>query len=102
MDVSRPATGLTPAAEGEATLLLEVRDAAGNTTSVRRKVTVDRTLALTSVSRRTFSPNGDGVHDDVTLSFRLTRAADVTATVVHGGSTVRTMRLGTLAPAPGP
>ena len=60
-------------------------------------MTVDRTLALTSVSRRTFSPNGDGVHDAVTLSFRLTRAADVTATVVHSGSTVRTIRLGRLA-----
>ena len=43
------------------------------------------------------SPNGDGVHDAVTLSFRLTRAADVTATVVHSGSTVRTIRLGRLA-----
>ena len=63
----------------------------------RRKVTVDRTLKLTSVSRKTFSPNGDGVNDAVTLSFRLTRAADVTATVVRSGSTVRTMRLGRLA-----
>ena len=33
----------------------------------------------------------------MTLSFRLTRAADVTATVVRSGSTVRTMRLGRLA-----
>ena len=66
-------------------------------TDVTRTVTVDRTLALTSVSRKTFSPNGDGVHDAVTLSFRLTRAADVTATVVRSGSTVRTIRLGRLA-----
>ena len=89
-------SGLAPAPEGETTLQLEVRDEAGNTTSLLRKVTVDRTLALTSVSRKTFSPNGDGVHDDVTLSFRLTRAADVTASVVRSGSTLRTISLGRL------
>jgi flagellar hook assembly protein FlgD len=49
------------------------------------------------VSRKTFSPNADGVHDAVTLSFRLTRPADVTATVVRSGSTMRTLRLGRLA-----
>ena len=43
-------------------------------TAVRRKVAVDRTLKLGGASRKTFSPNGDGVHDDVTLSFKLTRA----------------------------
>ena len=90
-------SSLRPAAEGVSTLLLEVRDPAGNTTSLRRRVTVDRTLKLTSVSRKTFSPNGDGVHDTVTLAFRLTRAADVTVTVVRAGSTVRTLRLGRLA-----
>ena len=87
---------LTPAPEGSATVQVEIRDTAGNTTTVRRKVTVDRTLALGKVSRGTFSPNGDGVSEDVTLSFKLTRAADVTATVVHGGSGVRTLRLGRL------
>ena len=90
-------SSLRPAAEGVATLLLEVRDPAGNTTSLRRRVTVDRTLKLTSVSRKTFSPNGDGVRDTVTLAFRLTRAADVTVTVVRAGSPVRTLRLGRLA-----
>ena len=89
-------SGLTAAPEGEATLLVELRDAAGNSAGARRKVTVDRTLKLTSVSRKTFSPNADGVNDAVTLSFRLKRAADVTATVVRSGSTVRTMRLGRL------
>ncbi|MGE5228641.1 MAG: FlgD immunoglobulin-like domain containing protein [Deltaproteobacteria bacterium] len=89
-------SALEPAPEGEAILLIELRDGAGNTTSARRTVTLDRTLALRSVSRTTFSPNGDGFHDSVTLSFRLTRAADVTATVVRQGSTMRTMRLGRL------
>jgi flagellar hook assembly protein FlgD len=36
------------------------------------------------------------VNDTVTLSFRLSRAADVTATVVRSGSTLRTMHLGRL------
>ena len=90
-------SGLTAAPEGGATLLLELRDAAGNTANARRKVTVDKTLKLVSVLHKTFSPNGDGVSDTVTLSFRLTRGADVTATVMRSGSTVRTMRLGELA-----
>ena len=49
------------------------------------------------VSARTLSPNGDGVKDSVTVPFKLTRAADVTAAVIHSGSTVRTIRLGKLA-----
>ena len=89
--------GLTDAPEGDALLLLELRDLAGNPATARRKVVVDRTLRLISISRKTFSPNGDGVRDSVTLSFRLTRAADVNVAVVHSGSTVRTMRLGSLA-----
>ncbi len=88
---------VAPAPEGTATLFLEARDPAGNTGTLRRKVVVDRTLKLSGVSRETFSPNGDGVKDDVTLSFKLTRAADVVATVSHSGSTVRTFKLGRLA-----
>jgi flagellar hook assembly protein FlgD len=90
-------SGLAAAPEGAATLLLELRDLAGNTARTRVNVTVDQTLRLTSVSGDTFSPNGDGVNDSVTLSFRLTRAADVTATVVRSGSAVRTVQLGRLA-----
>ena len=90
-------SAVVAAPEGTAILLLEARDGAGNTTSLRRRVVVDRTLKLTGLSRRTFSPNGDGAHDEVTLSFRLARAADVVATVVSRGSTVRTFKLGALA-----
>jgi flagellar hook assembly protein FlgD len=90
-------SGLQAAPEGEALLQLEVRDAAGNTASVRRAVMLDRTLKLSSISRKTFSPNGDAVYDTVTLSFRLTRAADVTVAVIRAGSTLRTISLGRLA-----
>ncbi len=88
---------LAPAPEGKATLLLEARDAAGNTTVLRRRVVVDRTLALGGISRKTFSPNGDRVRDKVRLSFKLTRAADLVAAVTRAGSTVRTFKLGRLA-----
>ncbi len=88
---------LTAAPEGEALLLVELRDVAGNTATARRKVIVDRTLKLTAISRETFSPNGDGAHDSVTLSFRLTHAADVSVAAVRSASIVRTLRLGGLA-----
>jgi flagellar hook assembly protein FlgD len=89
-------SAVVAAPEGTAILLLEVRDGAGNTTSLKRRVVVDRTLKLTGLSRRTFSPNGDRAHDEVTVSFRLARAAGVVATVASRGSTVRTYKLGAL------
>lgn len=92
------ASGTGPAPEGRATILVELRDEAGNTSSARRAVTVDRTLKLVSVSRRTFSPNGDGVHDAVTMSFRLKRTARVTASITRAGEdgTLRALYLGKL------
>ncbi len=86
-------SGLEAAAEGPATLALEVRDAAGNTATARRRLTVDRTLRFTSLSRAVFSPNGDGKHDVIRLRFALTRAADVTAIVSRAGATVRSMHV---------
>jgi len=83
---------LVPAEEGASTLLLEVRDAAGNATSTSRRVTLDRTLRFTALSREAISPNGDGKYDSVTLEFSLTRAADVTAAIVRAGETVRELR----------
>jgi flagellar hook assembly protein FlgD len=94
-------SSLKPVAEGAATLLLEVRDLAGNATSLRRSVTVDRTLGLSAASRTVFSPDGNGVRDTVTVAFTLTRAADVTVTVARAGTAARTMRLGKLAAGAG-
>ena len=90
--------GLVAAPEGPATLELEVRDAAGNATSLLRTVTVDKTLGVTSLSHETLSPNGDGRYDSVTLTFKLTRPADVAALVVHDGQTVQTISSGKLTP----
>jgi hypothetical protein len=54
---------------------------AGSTTGKRvtSKTTfyVDRTLAQTKLSASALSPNGDGLFDDTSLSFRLTAAATV-------------------------
>ena len=91
------ASGLVAAPEGEATLLVEMRDGAGNTAQVKRSVVVDRTLKLMGLSRKAISPNGDGRGDAALVSFKLRRAADVTVTVVRSGSTLRTIRLGRLA-----
>jgi flagellar hook assembly protein FlgD len=91
------APSLEPAPEGKATLLIELRDAAGNSTSVRSSVTLDRTLALKPVSAKALSPNGDRVKDKVVVPFELAHAADVTATVIRSGSAVRTLLLGKLA-----
>jgi flagellar hook assembly protein FlgD len=86
-------TDLAAAPEGTALLLLEAQDMAGNTASLRRRVVVDRTLKLTGASRDTVSPNGDGVQDDVTLSFKLKRTAGVAAAVLRNGTAVRTFKL---------
>jgi len=87
---------LVPAAEGTAHLLVELRDLAGNGTALRRDVTVDRTLGFPTLSRRVFSPNGDGKYDSVTVGFKLTRPADVVLRVMREGDVVKTLRLGRL------
>ena len=87
---------LVAAPEGSATLALEVRDAARNTTTLRREVVVDRTLRFVSLSRDTFSPNGDGRHDTVTLGYRLAHPAQVTGSVVRAGRRVATLPVGAL------
>ena len=88
--------GLTPAPEGVAHLLIELRDRAGNPARLTRSVRLDRTLALAGVSRRTFSPNGDGVGDSVTLSFTLSRKVAVTVSAMRAGATLWSRGLGPL------
>ncbi len=85
---------LVAAPEGSARLALEVRDPAGNSTTLRRYVVVDRTLRFVSLSRETLSPNGDGRHDSVTLGFKLARPAEVTCSVVRAGRPVATLPSG--------
>jgi flagellar hook assembly protein FlgD len=88
---------LVDAPEGKAAIVVELRDPAGNSASVRRSVTVDRTLGYPVVKPSAFSPNGDGVKDAASLAFKLTRSADVKIRVLAGEESVRVMDLGALA-----
>ena len=92
---------LVDAPEGKAVILVEMRDLAGNSDSVRRSVVVDRTLGFPTVAPASFSPNGDGVKDSTALGFTLTRRADVKVRVLEGEATARVIDLGTLAAGAG-
>ena len=88
---------LVAAPEGRIALQIAMRDLAGNSTTVRRSVVVDRTLGFPDASPRTCSPNGDGARDTVVVSFRLTRRADVGLVLVRGGALLRTIGAGELS-----
>ena len=87
---------LAAAAEGDHRFLIECRDAAGNTSRQFAKVALDLTLGFPTASPGTFSPNGDGANDFMTLGFTLTRSAIVRIAVKVGGKTVRVFDLGSL------
>ena len=87
---------LVDAPEGRTVVLVEMRDLAGNSDSVRRSVIVDRTLGFPTVKPASFSPNGDGVKDSAALGFTLTRRAAVTVRALKGEETAVTIDLGTL------
>jgi flagellar hook assembly protein FlgD len=91
------AAGLTAAPDGTYSLTLQATDPAGNTTTVSRSLTVDDTLGHPRLTPVWLSPNGDGVDDATTLSFRTTRSATVTVSVTSAaGRVVRHVALGTL------
>jgi flagellar hook assembly protein FlgD len=91
------AAGLTVAPDGTYSLTLQATDSAGNTTTVSRSLTVDDTLGHPRLAPVWLSPNGDGVDDTTTLSFRTTRSAKVTVSVSDAaGRVVRRVVLGTL------
>jgi gliding motility-associated-like protein len=58
---------------------------------VSADVTVDRTLGAFLATPGSFSPNGDGVNDTMTLSFQLTQAAAVLVTIQRSGVVVATV-----------
>jgi flagellar hook assembly protein FlgD len=89
--------GLTTAVDGRYTLLVELRDRAGNGADARHAVTADRTLGFPTVQPRISSPNGDGVRDTLTYGFKLTRRAAVVVAVMRGDSVLKTLRPGTLS-----
>lgn len=73
-------------------LMLKVVDAAGNVSCHTTTFTMDRQLHLeASCSARRFSPNGDGLFDDIDILWNTGESARVTARVVRGPGTVRTL-----------
>jgi len=58
------------------------------TVSAVLPVLVDRTVGRFTAAPAAVSPNGDGVLDDLTFSFELTRAASVRLEVARAGKTV--------------
>jgi N-acetylmuramoyl-L-alanine amidase-like protein len=61
-------------------------------------VLVDRTLRQFAVNPPAFSPNGDGVLDDVTFSFDLVQAATIRLDVAQAGTTIAPVYSGELQP----
>ena len=90
--------GLAAAPDGDYRFDVERRDDAGNISRRGIKVTVDRTIGFATAKPVTISPNGDRHRDRSVVGFTLTRVATVTAVIRVGGTVVRTMDLGQLAP----
>jgi hypothetical protein len=61
-------------------------------------VLVDRTVRHFAVSPAALSPNGDGVNDDLTLTFELTRAASVRVETARAGKTLASVYSANLQP----
>ncbi len=70
--------------DGEYSLLLKVTDINGNTSCYATNFTFDRTMKIDlSADKSLFSPNGDGIFDNVTATFDIEKYATVDAKVFH-------------------
>src|SRR5439155_25685956 len=78
------ATGIP---DGPYDIVLTASDALGTVTALVA-VLVDRSVKQFTAVPAAVSPNGDGVLDDLTFSFELTRAAAVRLEVAQAGKTV--------------
>ena len=84
-------------ADGRYEILLSATD--GTTTvTAAVPVLVDRTVRNFAAIPATVSPNGDGVRDDVSFTFELTRAATVRLDVAQAGKTVASVYSASLPP----
>jgi N-acetylmuramoyl-L-alanine amidase-like protein len=61
-------------------------------------VLVDRTVRRFATAPRTASPNGDGVLDDLTFNFELTRAASVRLEIAQSGKVIASVYTADLKP----
>jgi N-acetylmuramoyl-L-alanine amidase len=84
-------------ADGRYEIVLSATDGKQTVTSTV-PVLVDRTVRLFAAAPPAFSPNGDGVADDLLLSFELTRAASVRLDIAQAGKTVASVYSADLQP----
>ena len=94
----RSGGALVAAADGVYEVVVRAVDAAGNHSTATAAVRVDDTLGHPHVAPAWLSPNGDGVDDTTTLSFRMARVARVGVGIAGPtGTVVRHVALGSLA-----
>jgi flagellar hook assembly protein FlgD len=80
-------------ADGAYTVRIEAKDALGRVTTVDRPLVVNRVLWGVGRSRSTFSPNGDGSADTVSISYALQNWASVGIAIEKAdGTPVRTVQ----------
>jgi N-acetylmuramoyl-L-alanine amidase len=80
----------TSLVDGEYSVLITARTAAGLSVQSSVPLHVNRTLGLVTTVPAAFSPNGDGRKDRLTLTFTLTTPADVVVRVERDGRWVAT------------
>jgi flagellar hook assembly protein FlgD len=88
-------TGGDPLPDGRYTLEVDAVSP-GQQASASRAIVVDRTLGFLDVSPSAFSPNADTRNDTATVSFALSRAADVNVSVRRNGQRVIDLVSGSL------
>jgi hypothetical protein len=84
-------------ADGRYEIVLSATDGKQTVTSVI-PVLVDRTVRLFTATPLAFSPNGDGVADELDFSFELMRAASVRLDIAQSGKTLASVYSADLQP----
>jgi hypothetical protein len=84
-------------ADGRYEIVLSATDGRATVTSVV-SVLVDRTVRSFTAAPLAVSPNGDGVGDEVTFGFELTRAASVKLEIAQAGKTLASVYAADLLP----
>ena len=84
-------------ADGRYEIVLSATDGKQTVTSIV-PVLVDRTVRLFAAAPAAFSPNGDGVADELAFSFELTQSASVHLDIAQAGKTVASVYSADLQP----
>ena len=90
----------SPLPDGHYNVVVTARTAAGVSAQKLVPLTVNRTLGLVTVAPTSFSPNGDGRKDLLTLTFSLTAAADAQIKIERKGRWVASPFAGGFAAGP--